>query len=147
MAKDDFLGDKRTQQAVIMSLIVVGEAATNGRLRRLYPGLERVPDEEALEGAAGIDGGDVGAALGTMRTTPSSARRMNASRTGIAADAEGVGDVVFGEKLVWEEHEFDGETAERATDLSAESAVVVELGHGEPGALRGRRCRRRCREP
>ena len=28
MAKDDFLGDKRTQQAVIMSLIVVGEAAT-----------------------------------------------------------------------------------------------------------------------
>ena len=28
MAKDDFLADKRTQQAVIMSLIVIGEAAT-----------------------------------------------------------------------------------------------------------------------
>lgn len=30
MAKDDFLADKRTQQAVIMSLIVIGEAATKG---------------------------------------------------------------------------------------------------------------------
>lgn len=28
LAKDDFLADKRTQQAVIMSLIVIGEAAT-----------------------------------------------------------------------------------------------------------------------
>ncbi len=28
MEKEDFLADKRTQQAVIMSLIVVGEAAT-----------------------------------------------------------------------------------------------------------------------
>lgn len=28
LAKDDFLADKRTQQAVIMSLIIVGEAAT-----------------------------------------------------------------------------------------------------------------------
>jgi uncharacterized protein with HEPN domain len=28
MVKDDFLADKRTQQAVIMSLIVIGEAAT-----------------------------------------------------------------------------------------------------------------------
>ena len=28
MAKDDFMADKRTQQAVIMSLIVIGEAAT-----------------------------------------------------------------------------------------------------------------------
>ena len=28
MAKDDFLADKRTQQAVIMSLIIIGEAAT-----------------------------------------------------------------------------------------------------------------------
>ena len=27
-AKDDFLADKRTQQAVIMSLIIIGEAAT-----------------------------------------------------------------------------------------------------------------------
>lgn len=28
MAKDDFVVDKRTQQAVIMSLIIIGEAAT-----------------------------------------------------------------------------------------------------------------------
>ena len=28
LAKDDFLSDKRTQQAVIMSLIIIGEAAT-----------------------------------------------------------------------------------------------------------------------
>lgn len=28
LAKDDFLNDKRTQQAVIMSLIIIGEAAT-----------------------------------------------------------------------------------------------------------------------
>ena len=28
MAKDDFLADKRTQMAVIMSIIVIGEAAT-----------------------------------------------------------------------------------------------------------------------
>jgi len=28
LAKDDFLEDKRTQQAVIMSLIIIGEAAT-----------------------------------------------------------------------------------------------------------------------
>ncbi|MBR0565656.1 DUF86 domain-containing protein [Azoarcus sp. L1K30] len=27
MAKDEFLGDKRTQQAVIMNLIIIGEAA------------------------------------------------------------------------------------------------------------------------
>lgn len=28
LAKEDFLQDKRTQQAVIMSLIIIGEAAT-----------------------------------------------------------------------------------------------------------------------
>lgn len=28
LTKDDFLNDKRTQQAVIMSLIIIGEAAT-----------------------------------------------------------------------------------------------------------------------
>ena len=28
LSRDDFLEDKRTQQAVIMSLIIVGEAAT-----------------------------------------------------------------------------------------------------------------------
>ena len=94
-------------------------------------GLERVPDEEALEGAAGIDGGDVGAAFGDDAHDAVVGETDECFADGIAADAEGVGDVVFGEKLVWEEHEFDGETAERATDLSAESAVVVELGRGE----------------
>jgi len=33
--KDDFLADKRTQQAVIMSLIVIGEAAT--KVMESYP--------------------------------------------------------------------------------------------------------------
>ena len=28
MSKEDFLSDKRTQQAVIMSLVIIGEAAT-----------------------------------------------------------------------------------------------------------------------
>ena len=28
MSKQDFLGDKRTQQATIMSLLIIGEAAT-----------------------------------------------------------------------------------------------------------------------
>ena len=28
LSKEDFLGDKRTQQAVIMSLIIIGEAVT-----------------------------------------------------------------------------------------------------------------------
>lgn len=28
LSRDDFLGDKRTQQAVIMSLVIIGEAAT-----------------------------------------------------------------------------------------------------------------------
>jgi uncharacterized protein with HEPN domain len=39
MAKDDFLADKRTQQAVIMSLIVIGEAAT--KLMDGYPDFTR----------------------------------------------------------------------------------------------------------
>ena len=33
-AKDDFLADKRTQQAVIMSLVIIGEAAT--RVMEMY---------------------------------------------------------------------------------------------------------------
>jgi uncharacterized protein with HEPN domain len=37
MAKDDFLADKRTQQAVIMSLIVIGHKG-DGWLRRVHPG-------------------------------------------------------------------------------------------------------------
>lgn len=35
MEKPDFLGDKRTQQAVIMSLIIIGEAAT--KVMDVYP--------------------------------------------------------------------------------------------------------------
>jgi uncharacterized protein with HEPN domain len=35
MVKEDFLEDKRTQQAVIMSLIIIGEAAT--KLMEGYP--------------------------------------------------------------------------------------------------------------
>ena len=35
MSKNDFLADKRTQQAVIMSLIIVGEAAT--KIMDRYP--------------------------------------------------------------------------------------------------------------
>ena len=35
LSRDDFLADKRTQQAVIMSLLVIGEAAT--RLTNRYP--------------------------------------------------------------------------------------------------------------
>ena len=35
MSREDFLADKRTQQAVVMSLIVLGEAAT--KVMDLYP--------------------------------------------------------------------------------------------------------------
>lgn len=35
MSEDEFLADKRTQQAVAMNLIIIGEAAT--RLARSYP--------------------------------------------------------------------------------------------------------------
>jgi uncharacterized protein with HEPN domain len=35
LAKDEFLDDKRTQQAVIMSLIIIGEAAT--KIMERYP--------------------------------------------------------------------------------------------------------------
>ena len=35
MKKDDFLGDKRTQQAVIMSLVIIGEVAT--KIMDRYP--------------------------------------------------------------------------------------------------------------
>jgi uncharacterized protein with HEPN domain len=41
--KDEFLADRRTQQAVIMSLIITGEAAT--KLMDLYPKfIERHPE-------------------------------------------------------------------------------------------------------
>ncbi len=42
MLKDDFVSDKRTQQAVILNLIIIGEAAT--KLLANYPDfLERHP--------------------------------------------------------------------------------------------------------
>lgn len=35
LSKEDFLSDKRTQQAVIMSLVIIGEAA--GKMMDLHP--------------------------------------------------------------------------------------------------------------
>mgnify|MGYP002648060999 CR=1 FL=1 len=64
MAKDDFLADKRTQQAVIMSLIVIGEAADdwtdaealasafNTLLQGLSGMLQPVSGEVLLDGLA-----------------------------------------------------------------------------------------------
>lgn len=45
MAKEDFLADKRTQQAVILNLIIIGEAATklmdhHAGLIKGHPGIE-----------------------------------------------------------------------------------------------------------
>ena len=43
MSKEEFLADKRTQQAAIMSLVIIGEAAT--RLMDRYSGfIDRHPD-------------------------------------------------------------------------------------------------------
>jgi uncharacterized protein with HEPN domain len=43
MSKEEFLADKRTQQAVVMSIVIIGEAAT--RLMDRYPGFaERHPE-------------------------------------------------------------------------------------------------------
>lgn len=44
MEKNAFLADKRTQQAVIMSVIIIGEAATKGELLAI---------EQLIYGAAG----------------------------------------------------------------------------------------------
>lgn len=43
MSRDDFLADKRTQQAVVMSLIVLGEAATKAIDR--YPDFASAPSQ------------------------------------------------------------------------------------------------------
>ena len=65
LAKEDFLADKRTQQAVIMSLIIIGEAATKimdgytanstskcdtrlCRLTVLFEYLDRLPESETF---------------------------------------------------------------------------------------------------
>lgn len=46
MSKEEFLADKRTQQAAIMSLVIIGEAAT--RLMDRYSGfIDRHPDVPA----------------------------------------------------------------------------------------------------
>ncbi len=50
--KEDFLADKRTQQAVIMSLIVVGEAAT--KVMTLYPDFVSDHPEVPLRGMRGM---------------------------------------------------------------------------------------------
>ena len=43
LSKEDFLADKRTQSAVVMSLVVIGEAAT--KVMDRYPGFaDRHPD-------------------------------------------------------------------------------------------------------
>ncbi len=43
LGKDKFLEDKRTQQAVIMSLIIIGEAAT--KVMDVYPGFAQSKPE------------------------------------------------------------------------------------------------------
>lgn len=43
MAKDDFMVDKRTQQAVILNVVIIGEAATK-LLKDHEPFLDRFPD-------------------------------------------------------------------------------------------------------
>jgi len=43
LSKEDFLADKRTQSAVVMSLVIIGEAAT--KVMDRYPGFaDRHPD-------------------------------------------------------------------------------------------------------
>jgi uncharacterized protein with HEPN domain len=41
MSKDDFLADKRTQQAVVMNLIVIGEAAFPEIIQHVGPALHQ----------------------------------------------------------------------------------------------------------
>ena len=55
MSKEEFLADKRTQQAAIMSLVIIGEAAT--RLMDRYSGfIDRHPDVPwAVCAACGIE--------------------------------------------------------------------------------------------
>lgn len=43
LSKEDFLGDKRTQQAVILNIIIIGEAATK-LLQNFGTFLDRHPD-------------------------------------------------------------------------------------------------------
>ena len=46
MSRDEFLADKRTQQAVVMSLIVLGEAAT--KVMDRYPRFRQRPSADSL---------------------------------------------------------------------------------------------------
>ena len=50
--KDDFLADKRTQQAVIMSLIIIGEAAT--KMMDRYAGFIQAHPEVPWRGMRGM---------------------------------------------------------------------------------------------
>ena len=52
MAKADFLADKRTQQAVILNLIVIGEAAA--KLMDLYPDEARAHADLELRSMRGM---------------------------------------------------------------------------------------------
>lgn len=52
MSKEDFLSDKRTQQAVIMSLIIVGEAST--KIMDQYPDFADAHPEIPWRGMRGM---------------------------------------------------------------------------------------------
>lgn len=52
LAKEDFLADRRTQQAVVMSLVIVGEAAT--KLMDGYPGFVQAHPEVPWRGMRGM---------------------------------------------------------------------------------------------
>jgi len=52
MAKAEFLGDRRTQQAVLMSLVVLGEAST--KIGQLYPGWAEAHPEIPLRSMRGM---------------------------------------------------------------------------------------------
>jgi uncharacterized protein with HEPN domain len=52
LAKEDFLEDKRTQQAVILSLVIIGEAAA--RVMDSYPEFSRAHAEIPWRGMRGM---------------------------------------------------------------------------------------------
>ncbi len=52
MSKEDFLADKRTQNAVVMSLVVVGEAAT--RIMERHPDFDERHPHIAWRGMRGM---------------------------------------------------------------------------------------------
>lgn len=52
MAKDEFLADRRTQQAVLMSLVVLGEAST--KIGQLHPHLAEAHPDVPLKSMRGM---------------------------------------------------------------------------------------------